>query len=430
VLARYGTVNSASLVAEFEGAQLGGQVDAKAFEFETPTDAELVKFFVEPHPAQLLAKEVPDFKFTDLAGKPFTPESLAGKITVLEFWSTTCGYCRMTLPSLDKARRQYQDNNQLAFFAVSIDGPEVENEALQRAFEGLGVQVPILRDLEQNMRLRFNTTGTPSKFIIDAKGVVQYSQVGVPQVPDLAAALSEKLEKLLAGEDIYQEPLEAYRKRLKEYEQRLEASADSQSSGETGVKKLEIPRAEIAKRSQPKTFKLTRLWQCKELTAPGNVLVVESAGGSPPRLLVVDAGRSVAEVGLRGKLIATHPLEIEQTELVTSLRAAAGADGKPYVAALASAQQQFHLLDQQWKLVVSYPQDALENKHSGIADVQLGDLDGDGTLEAYVGYWGLVGVQAVSLEGKRLWSNRSPAAGVRGNSPYPVGSSTGSWPPS
>ncbi len=407
VLARYGTVNSASLVAEFEGAQLGGQVDAKAFEFETPTDAELVKFFVEPHPAQLLAKEVPDFKFTDLAGKPFTPESLAGKITVLEFWSTTCGYCRMTLPSLDKARRQYQDNNQLAFFAVSIDGPEVENEALQRAFEGLGVQVPILRDLEQNMRLRFNTTGTPSKFIIDAKGVVQYSQVGVPQVPDLAAALSEKLEKLLAGEDIYQEPLEAYRKRLKEYEQRLEASADSQSSGETGVKKLEIPRAEIAKRSQPKTFKLTRLWQCKELTAPGNVLVVESAGGSPPRLLVVDAGRSVAEVGLRGKLIATHPLEIEQTELVTSLRAAAGADGKPYVAALASAQQQFHLLDQQWKLVVSYPQDALENKHSGIADVQLGDLDGDGTLEAYVGYWGLVGVQAVSLEGKRLWSNRS-----------------------
>ena len=406
-ISRNGPVDRVSLVAEFVGAQFDGQVDAKAFQFETPAGAELVKFFVPPDPAQLLAKKVPSFKFVDLNGKPVTPESLAGKITVLEFWDTTCGACRLSLPSLDKVRQQYKDQPKLAFYAVSVDGPDVENKGLQRAFADLGIQVPILRDAEQNMGRLFRTEGTPTRFIIDAKGVVQHVEVGVnPAVADLAAVLSAEIEQLLAGKDIYQAPLEAYRERLKDYQRQVEASAEAGSPGQPAAKEIEIPRAEIARRSEPKTFKLTRLWDCTELTAPGNILVVQSGDG-PPRLLVVDAGRSVAEVGLDGKLLATHPLSIEQTELVSSLRTAAGTDGQRSVAALASAQQRFHLLDPQWKLVFSYPQDALENRHSGIADVQLGDLDANGTLEAYVGYWGLVGVQAVSLEGKRLWSNRS-----------------------
>jgi hypothetical protein len=57
--------------------------------------------------------------------------------------------------------------------------------------------------------------------------------------------------------------------------------------------------------------------------------------------------------------------------------------------------------------VLSYPENAIENPHSGIADVELGDLDGDGVPKMYVGYWDVVGVQAVTLEGKRIWSNRS-----------------------
>ena len=39
----------------------------------------------------------------------------------------------------------------------------------------------------------------------------------------------------------------------------------------------------------------------------------------------------------------------------------------------------------------------------------MADLDADGKPELYVGYRGVVGVQAVSLEGKRLFSNRTLA---------------------
>ena len=46
-------------------------------------------------------------------------------------------------------------------------------------------------------------------------------------------------------------------------------------------------------------------------------------------------------------------------------------------------------------------------KHAGIGDVQFMDLEEIGAPQLAVGYWGVVGVQAVSLAGKRLWSDRS-----------------------
>jgi hypothetical protein len=161
----------------------------------------------------------------------------------------------------------------------------------------------------------------------------------------------------------------------------------------------------MTSRSLPTAFKLAPLWKCAGLKSPGNLLVVQNGTG-PVRLLVIEAWKSVAEVGLDGKVIAVHKLNVADRELIGSLRSAVGADGKRYVVAFFQSQQRCHVLDDNWNLVTSYPEDALKNPHSGIADVELGDLDGDGRLKLYVSYWGVVGVQAASLDGKRLWSNR------------------------
>jgi hypothetical protein len=117
----------------------------------------------------------------------------------------------------------------------------------------------------------------------------------------------------------------------------------------------------------------------------------------------------VAEVGLDGKVIALHKLNLTGGELVTNLRAFTTEKGKNYVAAFAGVQQRMHLFDLEDKLHLSYPEDALKNPHSGIADVELCDLDGSGSPKIYVGFWGVVGVHCVGLDGKRLWPNRSLA---------------------
>ena len=405
MLAREGEVHSVSLVADMHNAQLNTTIGPEAFRFEVPAAAELVKFFVPPHPAQLLGKKVPAFKFVDLAGNQVTPASLAGKIAVLDFWATWCTPCRASLPILSKVRQQYVDNGGVTMFAVSVDQPEVENKTLQDTFTELGVQVPMLRDMERNASTIFNTTGIPATFILDAAGVVQDYEIGGN--PQLATVLPEKLDKLLAGQNIFQEPLAAYQKELEEYERSLDAPPEEQTPGEGAQDTtIEVPEAKIAQRTEPKTFRLSPLWNCTELTSPGNVLAVSSADGRP-RLLVVDNWKSGAEIGPDGKLVANHQPAIDPREAMSNLRTAAGSDGRRYFAATSFAQQRYHLFDQDFKLLGSYPQDALENPHPGIADVMLGDLEGDGRIKAYVAYRDVVGVKAVSLTGELLWSNRA-----------------------
>ena len=329
-------VDHVSAIAEIPRHQLDGKVDPKAFTFEVPKGAEIVKFFVPPSPAVLLSKKVPDFKFLDRDGKPITPQSLAGKIAVLDFWASWCGPCKQSLPNLEKVYQQYKDNPKVVFYAVSVDEPKVENRELVKVFDDLKVKVPILRDTEHTAGgLKF--TGIPTTFILGPDGVVQdCEQGGNPKLADL---LPEKLKKLLAGENIFEKPLKEYQEQINQYGKMLEKAAveGEAGSGEGITEERKLPEVKPAPRNEPTRFKLTSLWKCADVKSPGNILVL-SEKNAPPRLAVVENWKSVAEIGLDGKLIALHKLNLADNEVVGSLRSATGADGKRYVVAFLSAQ--------------------------------------------------------------------------------------------
>ena len=247
----------------------------------------------------------------------------------------------------------------------------------------------------------------PTTFILGPDGIVQdFEQGGDPKLSD---ELPAKLKKVLAGENIFEQPLKQYQEQLSQYAKMVEkAAAEGEAGGGDGMtEERKLPEVKTAPRSEPTHFKLTSLWKCADVKSPGNILVLSDKGG-PARLAVVENWKSVAEVGLDGKLIALHKLNLADSEVMGSLRSAVGADGKRWLVAFLSSQQRCHVLDANWNVVASYPEDALKKPHSGIGDVQLGDLEGDGKLKMFVSYWGVVGVQGVSLEGKRLWSERLP----------------------
>jgi hypothetical protein len=79
--------------------------------------------------------------------------------------------------------------------------------------------------------------------------------------------------------------------------------------------------------------------------------------------------------------------------------------GKRFYLAGANLTKQVTLLDDQWQKLVAYPSE--DETNDLVRDAQLFDLDGDGTPEMYVGFWGSVGVQQVDLSGKRVWSNKT-----------------------
>ncbi|MBN2579833.1 MAG: redoxin domain-containing protein [Pirellulales bacterium] len=393
-----GEVDSISLIADFTDARFDAEIPPETFQFVVPAQAEVERHLL-PAEAFLLGKKVPDFRFVDLEGYPVTPQKLSGKVAVLDFWATWCGPCKLNMPNLQRVYERYRDSGKVAFYAVSLDQPDVTNEKLADTLRQWKVQVPVLRDPDQTA-VDFHFTGIPTQFLIGPDGVVQDLEEGVN--PELAATLPEKIEKLLAGENLYPENL----KKFQEISRRFEKMVLGQSERQT--EEQSAPPVQSAPPSQPQTFRRTLRWKCPDVKVPGNILVLPQPNG-PPRLAVAEgAAGAIAEVGADGKLLATHPITLDpKQELIANLRTAADAKGNRWIAAFASGYQRCFLLDKDWKQVLAYPPDALEHRHAGIADVALADLDGDGTPEMYVGYWGVVGVQAVTLEGKRLWTNRS-----------------------
>lgn len=385
-------VKNLSVTANFKDAQLNAKVSDEKFQIEVPDGADIRRFFPELDPRQLLARKIGPFGFADLDGNGVTRESLAGKTAVLCFWESDSPQSRQALEQLEKLSQLYvADNAPVRFLAVSVDPGDRENKTLIETFDKWGIRLPIVRDGDQNVFTVFRTKGVPTIFVLDARGSVQHCEIGFN--PDLVTQLAPKLEELAAGKSIYGEPLRRYRAELARAERMLAAKP--------------------AARSAPAVLKLAPLWKLGDVKEPGNVLVVADPKAAP-RLAVVSGPRAVAEVGLDGKLLATHALGIDaEQESVSILRTAAAADGTRYYAAFEPGQQRVHVFDARWKKLFSYPPDALEkeSRHAGIGDCTLADLDGDGKPELYIGYLGMVGVQAVSLEGKRLFSNR-PVANV------------------
>lgn len=394
-------VDGVSLVADFHGARLNESPPETAFQFELPNGAAVVERFALDNtgpapqaPSQLLGKQIPAFRFTTPDGQEITRESLAGKVAVLDFWATWCQPCFQSLPNLEKVHQQFRDNPRVAIIAVSIDEQSVTEEKLKEAFQQAGLGIPIARDgQEQHASRTFGIESIPSLFVLGPDGTVQDNEVGAN--PQLAEELPGRIERLLAGESIWEESLRRYEERLRQHQQ----------SAAAGTEQVELPTAQIAAASPPQTLAAEQLWRSDEVARPGNLLLVGS--GEDARLYALDGYKAVVQLEASGKLLERHALELPtepEEAVITMLRTAEDGGGNRVFVASASAQQQLHIFNDQFQILRSYPEDA---NHSGIADVQLADLTGDGQLEIAVSYWGSAGVQCIGLDAQRKWWNRA-----------------------
>jgi len=400
------------LMAEMAEAKFDGEIDPQTFEFEAPPQLTVVDEFM-PGDIAWLGRKVPEFSFTGLDGEAITRESLSGKIAVLDFWATWCSPCRATLPDIEEVYQQYRDSEKVAFLAVSVDKPDVADQQLREMFQEIGVTIPIARYSDETAFEVLGVQAYPTQLILNAEGVVEHRQSHGDRPGMGAPLLAARIEKLLAGESLREETVAQYEQARDAGEKRFEELLQTCVENDLYVLP-ESPAltAEIAERAEPESLGVTQLWSCTELAAPGNVFVVERPDG-PPQLLVLEQASSVAEVATEGNVVSVKPLGVPPREPVFFLRSGVGADRKRYFAGSSLGVQQVHLWDEDFQLLKSFPEGALESPHAGIADARIADLDGDGTLELAVSYFGVVGVQGVSLEGERLWSNKSVIQSMR-----------------
>ena len=69
----------------------------------------------------------PEIRLVDLTGQNMGLKELRGRVTVLNFWATWCGPCRIELPELQKLLNEFGGKG-LVVLAVNVDLPPAQDE--------------------------------------------------------------------------------------------------------------------------------------------------------------------------------------------------------------------------------------------------------------------------------------------------------------
>jgi len=388
-----------SIYVDFEDSTLNAEIDTATFEMEVAEGVRRVRRFIPPAPAGPLpdlGKPVGDFQFTTLDGAEVNKATLAGKLAVFDFWFTGCPPCKMQTPILEKVYQAFKDNEEVAFYSVSTDPARISSDTVGKTMVDWGGSMPVLRDSENTGYRQLNIRATPTIVMLGRDGRLQMFQAGLHRHPE---PLINAIQKLVDGEDLAANAIAKHEQQLLEYEQALEAATIKNSL--VGV---DVARPEIPPRRLPEHLQVEPLWQSstEQLKRPGDVLAIAGAADEEASILVLDGGVEIVALNVAGEILGRHRLPEHSEQQNGFLRSAVDGDGNRWFLASGVGWQQVFLFNQQWEQTLSFPDEA----HSGIGDVLLADVAGKGTPNMYVGYWGGLGVQGGTLDGRRLWSNR------------------------
>jgi protein SCO1/2 len=141
-------------------------------------------------PAPKVGAPAPDFILPLLHGGSLRLHSLRGKVVLLNFWATWCIPCRTELPRLEQAYRQLGPRG---LVVVGID--REEDAQTVRTFSATRrVSFPMTLDRDGSVGYLYALFGTPTSFLIDRNGVIQYAHAG----PISAASLARESQALLS----------------------------------------------------------------------------------------------------------------------------------------------------------------------------------------------------------------------------------------
>jgi peroxiredoxin len=143
----------------------------------TPTPTRVVALTPTPTipPKPIPGHPAPDFTLPDLEGNEIRLSDLRGKVVLLNFWATWCGYCRMLLPILNTAHEELREKG---FIVVAVDVGE-ETERVRAYIEENELSFLTVLDRKGSVAKLYRLRGIPTSFFIDQEGIVQGTYIGL-----------------------------------------------------------------------------------------------------------------------------------------------------------------------------------------------------------------------------------------------------------
>lgn len=107
-----------------------------------------------------------ELSFPDLEGREVSMTEFRGKVVLLNFWATWCPPCVKEMPSMEKLRQQYADQN---FEVVAINAGEDANSVEAFLLER-DITFPILLDKRGASFMTLGIRGLPMSFLLNKEG--------------------------------------------------------------------------------------------------------------------------------------------------------------------------------------------------------------------------------------------------------------------
>lgn len=122
-------------------------------------------------------KDLPHFELTS-ANKLLSPENLAGKWTLLSFWSYSCPPCLEEMPSLNQLSLSWQGPD-MQIVTVNVDDEKTENFELAKKFlQEQDIELPTIFDRGLVLAKAFGVDVYPKHFLINTEGKIIWEAAG------------------------------------------------------------------------------------------------------------------------------------------------------------------------------------------------------------------------------------------------------------
>lgn len=134
----------------------------------------------------------PNLPFTQLDGSQHTLAELKGKVTLINFWATSCSTCVKEMPQMVATHQKFQGQGlEMLAIAMEYDPPAYVMQFAQSRALPFRVAIDHSGELAKGFG---EVQLTPTTFVVNKKGEIVKRYVGEPDF----AALHRLLSQLLA----------------------------------------------------------------------------------------------------------------------------------------------------------------------------------------------------------------------------------------
>ena len=113
----------------------------------------------------------------DTSGKIQSLIGIRGNVTLVSFWASWCGLCRVELPSLSVLYEELKDQG-LQIVAINVDDESVNREDLDRLWQSMNLPFSFFFDFERQASQAFNVQSLPAHFVFSSDGKIAMAAYG------------------------------------------------------------------------------------------------------------------------------------------------------------------------------------------------------------------------------------------------------------